>query len=186
MNLRANSRFDFFKEVLADNSNRNLYHTLTRFNQTENFSVDRPTRTLSPFQKNKHSKPPLPKSVDRYSLREQFKRKNKRPKPSYFDFGPNCFYMTEKIDDFKWDDITNKQLAEKVRMSILEVDQVLQINNFAQTQRSQSACPKISKPQSFLKKDEDNFRTPSPKGSFHKFREFLKSNNLVSSFQKNE
>lgn len=119
-------------------------------------------------------------------MREEFKRKIKKPAPSYFDFGPNCFYMTEKIDNYKWNDITNKQLAEKVRKSIQEVDQVLQINNFALTQRSRSISSKIEKPKNFQRKDEDDFHTPSPKGSFHKFRELLKSNNLVSSPNRND
>jgi len=53
--------------------------------------------------------------------------------------------MTEKGENFKWNDITNKQLADKVRMSIQEVDKVLKLNDFPNIKRSVSTNIKTAK-----------------------------------------
>lgn len=76
--------------------------------------------------------------------------------------------------------MSNRQLAEKVRMSIQEVDQVLKLNPFSQTARSVSTMDKARRKLSSPKPiEEDPCLTPSPRASFKKFRELLKTNNLV-------
>jgi hypothetical protein len=47
-------------------------------------------------------------------------------------------YLTEKEENFRWNDITNQELAEKVRSSIQEVDQVLNLKDFKDVSRSVS------------------------------------------------
>lgn len=105
--------------------------------------------------------------------RTSIKRNKHRPT---IDLGPECVYLTEKEENFRWNDISNKQLADKVRMSIQEVDEVLRINEYNDMNKS----PKSKS----ASKTEDTF-TPSPRASFKKFRELLRTNNLVVS-DKNE
>lgn len=157
-----------FREIIEFDEGNPVHRSLTKYNRQENLSVERIYRTNSPFKSRISSKPPLPiHNISRV-----------RPK-SVFNFGSNCVYMTEKVENFKWNDITNKQLADKVRMSIQEVDQVLKLKDDLKIQRSVSTNVRTENYVNIFKKDQEVYSHLNPKGSFHKFRELLKSNNLV-------
>lgn len=165
----AGKRYTLFQEVLVKPDNRKIQRSLSRYSKRENMSVERVARTSSPFKHKSSSKPPLP-------ARTVMKIK---PRPT-IDLGPNCVYLTEKEENFKWNDITSKQLEEKVRKSIQEVDQVLNLNDFNSLARSLSTIPK-PKNESLDQKVNTECMTPSPRSSFKRFRQLLKANNLVVS-----
>lgn len=155
-----------FREVLI-RPNRKIQNSLHNYSKHENKSVERLERTSSPFKTKNFSKPPLPTSST-----QKF-----RPKPT-FDLGPHCYYITEKEENFRWNDISSQQLADQVRKSIQEVDQVLKLSEVNPIIRSVSTNNKQVQPLPNLTEKGDCL-TPSPRASFKRFRELLKSNNLV-------
>jgi hypothetical protein len=158
-------KYVMFQEVLVKPRNKHIIRSLSKYSKHENLSVERIARTRSPFKRNLN-RPPLP--------RTSVKRNRNSPT---IDLGPDWVYLTEtKDENFRWNDISNKQLADKVRMSIQEVDEVLRINEYNDINKSPNSKS--------ASKTEDTF-TPSPRASFKRFRELLKTNNLVVS-DKNE
>lgn len=155
-----------FKEVLVK-PKKGVHRSLSRYNRRENRSVERVARTSSPFKKKTSSKPPLPAKTVR----------KLKPKPT-FDIGSNCVYLTEKEENFRWNDITSKELEEKVRSSIEEVDRVLKLDKKPPLVKSVSCVSKV-KTNINPENTSEPCQTPSPRASFKKFRQLLKSNNLV-------
>ena len=168
-----------YQEVLVNETREKIYRSLSKFNKRENLSVERIARTFSPFKPRTSWKPPLPNKY-------KSKKKDRKVRPkSVFNFGNNWVYLTEKEENFKWNDITNKQLAEKVRMSIQEVDQVLKINEYPSWIRSLSTNNwRTEATKNIFITEEEVCKTPSPRASYHKFRELLKSNKLVTDSEK--
>jgi hypothetical protein len=164
--LSKKNKKSTFQEVLI-NPSKKIQKNLHNYSRHENKSVERLERTNSPFKNKNFSKPPLPTSST----------KKFKPRPT-FDLGPHCYYLTEKEENFRWNDISSQQLADKVRKSIQEVDQVLRLNEVNQVTRSVSTNNRQVKPLP-QSSEKDDCLTPSPRASFKRFRELLKSNNLV-------
>jgi hypothetical protein len=156
-----------FQEVLVRPDNKHIHRSLSQYNRRENRSVERIARTNSPFKSRGDSKPPLPYQP----------AKKLRPSPT-FEIATNCVYLTEKEENFKWNEITSKQLEEQVRNSIQEVDKVLKLRNFSDLVKSVSVNTE-SKPNLPVEHEENTCHTPSPRASFKRFRQLLKTNNLI-------
>lgn len=115
-----NKRFNRFEDVLVNWNKKNLKNSLKRYNKRENLSVERIAHSESTSNIVSPTKIPWKKSAARI-----------KPKPTIDISIDKMYFITESEETANWNELSNKQLEDKVRQSIKDVDKVLNLNWFS-------------------------------------------------------
>lgn len=154
VNTLNKKRHNRFSDVLvsAPQHEDNIRKSLERSNKSENLSVERIQRSESMAYKLSPIK--LVKN-----------RRNRLSEPINFSMN-QLIYITEAEDNSNWNELSSKQLEDKVRQSIKEVDTVLKLSNTDNPNYGESMKTPSTKKSSVV---DDTPQTP-----FEKFRSMLK------------